>query len=188
MTLLYLALVLPLDEILAPLILGEELQLLGIDGTASLFSDQVDRVLVLHTQLNQCCCYQHRSPAKSSDAVDSYACFRISLELCVHQREPPLNNLLGWGRPVRKGELGHSHATFAKVFSAVGLVCGANKVGDAVLLQQLDVRVHRHILGLFSDEKPHVVVLYLGGNGADSRPSHFALYWEGAQPIDYCDV
>lgn len=188
MTLLYLALVLPLDEILAPLILGEELQLLGIDGTASLFSDQVDRVLVLHTQLNQCCCYQHRSPAKSSDAVDSYACFRISLELCVHQREPPLDYLLGWGRPVRKGELGHSHATFAKVFSAVGLVCGANKVGDAVLLQQLDVRVHRHILRLFSDEKPHVVVLYLGGNGADSRPSHFALYWEGAQPIDYCDV
>lgn len=188
MTLLYLALVLPLDEILAPLILGEELQLLGIDGTASLFSDQVNRVLVLHTQLDQCCCYQHRSPAKSSDAVDSYACFRISLELCVHQREPPLNNLLGWGRPVRKGELGHSHATFAKVLSAVGLVCGANKVGDPVLLQQLDVRVHRHILRLFSDEKPHVVVLYLSGNGADSRPSHFALYWEGAQPIDYCDV
>ena len=81
MTLLYLALVLPLkhlfalvwsiivvinsylDEILAPLILGEELQLLGIDGTASLFPDQVHRVLVLHTQLNQCCCYQHGSPA-----------------------------------------------------------------------------------------------------------------------------
>ena len=36
--------------------------------------------------------------------------------------------------------------TFAKVLSAVGLVCSANKVGDAVLLQQLDVRVHRHIL------------------------------------------
>ena len=29
-------------------------------------------------------------------------------------------------------------------------------------------------LRLFSDEKPHVVVLYLSGNGADSRPSHFA--------------
>ena len=52
-----------LDEILAPLILGEELQLLGIDGTASLLPDQVHRVLVLHTQLNQCCCYQHGSPA-----------------------------------------------------------------------------------------------------------------------------
>ena len=36
--------------------------------------------------------------------------------------------------------------TFAKVLSAVGLVCSANKVGDAVLLQQLDVCVHRHIL------------------------------------------
>jgi len=70
--------------------------------------------------------------------------------------------------------------TFAKVLSAVGLVCGTDKVGDAVLLKQLDVRVHRHILGLFSDEKPHVVVLYLGGNGADSRPSHFAQYWEGS--------
>jgi len=180
MTLLYLALVLPLDEILAPLILGEELQLLGIDGTASLFSDQVDRVLVLHSQLDQCCCYQHRSPAKSSDAVDSYACFRISLELCVDQREPPLNYFLSRGRTVREGELRHCYATFAKVLSAVGLVCSANKVGDAVLLQQLDVRVHRHILRLFSDEKPHVVVLYLGGNGADSRPSHFAQYWEGS--------
>jgi len=179
MTLLYLALVLPLDEILAPLILGEELQLLGIDGTTSLLSDQVDRVFILHTKLNQCCCYQHRSPAKSSDAVDSDACFRISLELSVDQREPPLNDFLGGRGPIREGELRHSHTTFAKVLSAVGLVCGTDKVGDAVLLQQLDVRVHRHILGLFSDEKPHVVVLYLGGNGADSRPSHFAQYWEG---------
>ena len=38
--------------------------------------------------------------------------------------------------------------TFAKVLSAVGLVCGTDKVGDAVLLKQLDVRVHRHILKL----------------------------------------
>ena len=28
----------------------------------------------------------------------------------------------------------------------VGLVCCANEMGDAVLLKQLDVRVHRHIL------------------------------------------
>jgi len=179
MTLLYLALVLPLDEILAPLILGEELQLLGIDGTASLLPDQVHRILVLHTQLNQCCCYQHRSPAKSGDTVDSDACFRISLELCVHEREPPLNYFLSGRRPVGERELRHCHATFAKVLSAVGLVRGAHKVRDAVLLQQLDVRVHSHILRLFSDEKPHVVVLYLSGNGADSRPSHFAQFWEG---------
>jgi len=180
MTLLYLALVLPLDEILASLVLGEELQLLGVDGTTSLLSDQVHRILVLHPQLNQCCCYQHRSPAKSSDAVNSYACFGISFELGVDQREPPLNYLLSGRRPIREGELRYSHTTFAKVLRAVGLVCGANKVGDAMLLQQLDVCVHCHILWLFSDEKPHVVVLYLGGNGADSRPSHFAQYWEGS--------
>jgi len=179
MALLYLALVLPLDEILAPLVLGEELQLLGIDGPAPLLPDQVHCVLVLHPQLYQCCCHQHGSPAKSSDAVNSYACFRISLELGVDQREPPLDDLLGGRRPVREGELRHGHTTFAKVLSAVGLVGGTNKVGDAVLLQELDVRVHGHVLRLLSDEKPHVVVLDLGGNGADSRPGHFAQYWEG---------
>ena len=49
-------------------------------------------------------------PAKSSDAVDSYACFRISLELGVDQREPPLNYFLSGRRPVGEGELRHSHA------------------------------------------------------------------------------
>lgn len=50
-----------------------------------------------------------RLPAKSSDAVDSDACFRISLELSVDQREPPLNDFLGGRRPIREGELRHSH-------------------------------------------------------------------------------
>jgi len=118
MTLLYLALVLPLDEILAPLVLGEELQLLGIDGTTSLLPDQVHRVLVLHPQLNQCCCYQHRSPAKSSDAVNSYACFGISFELGVDQREPPLNYLLSGRRPIREGEFRYSH-TWTKTWSGL---------------------------------------------------------------------
>ena len=127
--------------------------------------------------------------------------------------------------------------TFAKVLGVVGLVSGAHQVGDAVLLQKLDVGVHCPILGgksiyrslsnsmtgimerwmfifsqnyivtsgrtminihtgkqdilqlslievstsrplsylwLFSNEEPHVVVLNLGGNGANSRPGHLA--------------
>ena len=42
--------------------------------------------------------------------MDSYACFRISLELGVDQREPPLNYFLSGRRPVGEGELRHSHA------------------------------------------------------------------------------
>ena len=38
-----------LDEILSPLVFGEELQLLGVNGAPPLLSDQVDRVLVLHS-------------------------------------------------------------------------------------------------------------------------------------------
>ena len=49
-----------LDEILSPLVFGEELKLLGINGAPPLLPDQVDRVLVLHSQFNQRCCNQHR--------------------------------------------------------------------------------------------------------------------------------
>ena len=37
--------------------------------------------------------------------------------------------------------------TFAKVLGVVGFVSGAHQVGDAVLLQKLDVGVHCPILG-----------------------------------------
>lgn len=176
MTLLYLALVLPLDEILSPLVFGEELQLLGINGAPPLLPDQVDRVLVLHSQLNQRCCNQHRRSAKPSDTVNTNTCVLVFLELCVYQREPPFNDLLSRCRAIREGELRHCNTTFAKVLGVVGLISGAHQVGDAVLLQKLDVGVHCPILWLFSNEEPHVVVLDLGGNGADSRPGHLACY------------
>jgi len=109
MTLLYLALVLPLDEILSPLVFGEELQLLGINGAPPLLPDQVDRVLVLHSQLNQRCCNQHRRSAKPSDTVNTNTCVLVFLELCVYQREPPFNDLLSRCRAIREGELRHSN-------------------------------------------------------------------------------
>jgi len=45
---LNLAFVLPLDEILASLILGKELELFGIDGPPSFLPDEIHRVLVFH--------------------------------------------------------------------------------------------------------------------------------------------
>ena len=42
--------------------------------------------------------------------MDTNTCVRISIELFVHQREPPLNYFLGGCRPIREGELRNFHA------------------------------------------------------------------------------
>ena len=47
---------------------------------------------------------------------------------------------------------------------------------DTLQLSLIEVSTRRPLsyLWLFSNEEPHVVVLDLGGNGADSRPGHLA--------------
>ena len=81
--LLNLALGLSLEEVLSPLVLGQKLQLPGVDRTPPLGPDEVDRILVLHAELNQGHGDEDGGAAEAGDAVHPDASFRIVSELLL---------------------------------------------------------------------------------------------------------
>jgi len=52
-----------LDEVFAALVLREELELLGVNGSSAFLADQLDSILVLHPQLNKSCSHKYWSSA-----------------------------------------------------------------------------------------------------------------------------
>jgi len=170
------ALVPPLDEKLASLVLGQKLQLFSIDGSSTLLSDHLHGILVLHPELDESRGHQHRSSAQPGHTVDSNAGVRVGLELPIDEAQPLVHDLLCRGGPVREAQLGHGDLLLLQLLRVVELVSGAHEVGDLVLLQQSDVVVHSPVLWLVGDEEAHVPaevpVLDLGGGRTNDLTSH----------------
>lgn len=100
-------LVLPLDEDLPAFVLCEELELLGVDGTATPLTDEFDRILVLHAQLDEGHGHEDGGTSQPGHAVDTDADITFILEFLVDQGEPFVHDFLVGGGSVREGELGH---------------------------------------------------------------------------------
>ncbi len=172
-SLLDLAFALAFEEVLAALVPGQELQLPGVDGAPALAPDHVDRVLVLHAELDEGDGDEHGRPAEAGDAVDPDAGLRIARELGLDQTQPLVHDLRRRRRAVGEGQLRDGDSRVAELVGLVGRVGGADEVSDPVLLEDLDVVVHGGVLGLLRDQEPHVLVLDLGRGRPDDFPRHF---------------
>jgi len=83
--LLDLTLVPSLDEILLSFVLGQELELLGVDGAAALLADILNSVLVLHAELDEGDGDECGGSAQSSHAVNPHTRVRVVLKLLVYK-------------------------------------------------------------------------------------------------------
>jgi len=93
-SLLNLAFVSSLNEIFASLILRKELELFGINRTSPFLSNEVNSILVFHSQFDESSGHKNRGSAESGYTVYSNASVGSSFELAVDQFQPSLDYLL----------------------------------------------------------------------------------------------
>lgn len=146
-------------------------QLLAVDGSSALLSDELDGIFVFHAALDQGQCNEDRSASQTSYAVHSHAAARVFAELCLQQVEPIFHYLARRRCSIIEWPIHDSDAIFLQRGLVIGHFTHSHNCGGTILLQILQEGVERGIGGVVSDEEPHVFVADLHRCGA-VHPGH----------------
>lgn len=146
-------------------------QLLAVDGSSALLSDELDGIFIFHPALNQGQCDEDRSAPQAGHAVHSHAAAGVFAELGLQQVEPIFHYLGGRRRSIVKWPIHDSDAVLLQGGLVIGHFAHSHNRGGTVFLQVLQEGVERGISGVMCDEEPHVFVADLHRRRA-VHPSH----------------
>lgn len=133
-------------------------QLLAVDGSSALLSDELDGVFVLHPALDQGQRDEDRSAPQAGHAVHGHAAAGVFAELGLEQVEPVFHDLAGRRRSVIERPVHDGDAVLLQGGLVVGHFAHSHNRGGTVLLQILQEGAECGVGGVVGDEEPHVFV------------------------------
>lgn len=141
-------------------------QLLAVDGSSSLLSDELDGILILHPTLDQGQRDEDGSSPQAGHAVHSHAAAWVFTELGLQQVEPIFYYLAGRRGSIIKRPVHYSDAILLQGGFVIGDLAHPYHRGGTVFLQVLQEGAERGIGGVVGDEEPHVFVADFHGRRA----------------------
>lgn len=146
-------------------------QLLAVDGSSALLSDELDGIFILHPTLDQGQRDEDGSAPQAGHTVHSHTAARVLAELGLQQVEPIFHNLAGRRCSIIKWPIHDSDAVLLQGGLVIGHFTHSHDRGGTVFLQVLQEGAESGIGGVVGDEEPHVFIADLHGCRA-VHPGH----------------
>lgn len=133
-------------------------QLLAVERSSTLLSDELDSIFIFHTTFDQGECHQNRSSPQPCHTVDSDAAAGLLPELQLQQVQPIIHDLVGGRSSVVKWPIQNLDSFFHHQGGIIGGLANSHDGGHSIFLQFLDKLVQGGVGGVVGNEEPHVFV------------------------------
>lgn len=133
-------------------------QLLAVERSSALLSNELDSIFILHPTFNQRECHQNRSSPQPCYTVHSDAAAGLLPELQLQQVQPIIHDLVGGRSSIVKWPIQNLDSLFHHQGGIIGGLTNSHNRGDSIFFQLLYELVQGSVGGIVGNEEPHVFV------------------------------